>query len=127
MRYSGLVSITSTYPEVLFMNESSLAATIDKLAKRKAEDFISQVKTVVEQSLKDAWRAKVAGGSEWLGADIKAVLIAYAQSIGIGDYKAPAPSEELVNLCRATVLNDILSGLPKLRELAMMQADESPE
>lgn len=120
------------------MNESSLAATIDKLAKRKAEDFISQVKTVVEQSLKDAWRAKVAGGSEWLGADIKAVLIAYAQSIGIGTrdyvgksyrlpYKAPAPSEELVNLCRATVLNDILSGLPKLRELAMMQADESPE
>ena len=109
------------------MNESSLAATIDKLAKRKAEDFISQVKTVVEQPLKDLWRAKVAGGREWLGEDIKSVLIAYAQSIGSGDYKAPAPSEELVNLCRATVLNDLLSGLPKLRELAMMQADESPE
>lgn len=110
------------------MKERSLAATIDTLAQRKAEEFIGHVHTVVTHALKDAWRAKIAGGGEWLGDDIKAVLLAYAASIGVTDgYKAPKPTAELVNCCRATIINDLLNGLPKLKELAMMQAEESTD
>lgn len=105
------------------MKESNLAKTIDRLAQRKAEDFMTHVKTVITNALKDTWRAKVAGGHDWLGEDVKAVLLAYAESIGVPDgYKHPRPSADLVNSCRATIVNDLLNGLPKLKELAMMQA-----
>jgi hypothetical protein len=60
------------------MKESSLAASIDILARRRAEDFIARIKSLVQNALKDEWRAKVAGGSEWCGDDIKAVLLAYS-------------------------------------------------
>jgi len=107
------------------MKESSLAASIDMLARRRAEEFLSRVKSLVQNALKDEYRAKVAGGSEYCGDDIKAVLSAYVASIGFPDsYKAPKPSEALVNNCRATIINDLLNGLPKIRELAMMQAEE---
>ena len=107
------------------MKESSLAESIDILARRRAEDFISRVKSLVQNALKDEWRAKLAGGSEWCGDDIKAVLSRYADSVGITDgYVAPKPTDELVNVCRATIINDLLNGLPKIRELAMMQAEE---
>ena len=107
------------------MNERSLSDTIDKLAQRKAEDFIAHVHTVINNALKDAWRAKIAGGREWLGDDLKAVMQAYATSVGITDgYKAPKPTKDLVDACRATIVDDLLSGLPKLKELAMMQAEE---
>jgi len=110
------------------MKESSLAASIDTLARRRAEDFISRIKSLVQNALKDEWRNKVAGGNEFCGDDIKAVLSAYVASIGIPDaYKAPKPTDELVNACRATIINDLLNGLPKIRELAMMQAEEMPE
>jgi len=110
------------------MKESSLAASIDTLARRRAEDFISRIKSLVQNALKDEWRNKVAGGNEFCGDDIKAVLLAYCESVGISDsYKAPKPTAELVNYCRATIINDLLNGLPKIRELAMMQAEELPE
>ncbi len=106
------------------MKESSLAASIDILARRRAEDFISRVKSLVQNALKDEWRNKVAGET-LLRDDIKAVLSAYVASIGIPDaYKAPKPTDELINACRATIINDLLNGLPKIRELAMMQAEE---
>ncbi len=107
------------------MKESSLAASIDILARRRAEEFLARIKTLVQNALKDEWRAKVAGGNEFCGDDIKSVLLAYVPSIGIPDsYKAPKPTDELVNACRATIINDLLNGLPKIRELAMMQAEE---
>jgi len=110
------------------MNERSLSETIDKLAQRKAEDFITHVHSVITHALKDTWRAKIAGGREWLGEDIKAVLLAYATSVGITDgYKAPKPTKDLVNSCRATIVDDLLSGLPKLKELAMMQAEDTQD
>ena len=106
------------------MKESSLAASIDILARRRAEDFISRIKSLVQNALKDEWRAKVAGNA-FCGDDIKAVLVAYSDSIGFPDsYKAPKPTDELVDHCRATIINDLLNGLPKIRELAMMQAEE---
>ena len=108
------------------MKESSLAATIDLLAQRKAEEFITHVHSAINHVLKDAWRAKIAGGREWLGYDIKAVMLAYANSIGSNEtYKAPKPTEDLVRYCRATIVDDLLAGLPKLKELAMMQAEGS--
>jgi len=107
------------------MKESSLAASIDILARRRAEDFITRIKSLVKNALKDEWRAKEAGGIEWCGDDIKAVLLAYCASIQFPDsYKAPKPTDDLVNYCRATIINDLLNGLPKIRELAMMQAEE---
>lgn len=110
------------------MNEGNLSATIDTLARRKADDFIAHVHSVVQNALKDAWHAKVAGGNAFLGDDIKAVLMAYAECIGHSDsYKKPKPTEELVAHCRATIVNDLLNGLPKLKELAMMQADEADQ
>ena len=106
------------------MKESSLAASIDILARRRAEDFISRVKSLVQNAIKDEWRNKVAG-DVLLRDDIKAVLSAYTASIGNPDsYRAPKPTDELVNACRATIINDLLNGLPKIRELAMMQAEE---
>lgn len=110
------------------MKESNLSDTIDTLAQRKADEFITHVHTVVQNSLKEAWRAKVAGGGAFLGDDIKAVLLAYAEGIGnSGSYKKPKPTEDLVSHCRATIVNDLLNGLPKLKELAMLQAEELPE
>lgn len=103
------------------MKETSLASTIDSLAKRKAEDFITQVKTAIQTALKDKYRDKVAGGSAFLGEDIKNVVEAYAASIGRSDsYKTPQPTSDLINLCRATIVDDLLNGLPKIVELSRM-------
>lgn len=107
------------------MQENSLAETIDVLAHRRASEFITHVHSVVQNALKDSWRAKVAGGDAFLGDDIKAVLLAYAEAVGHSDsYKKPKPTDNLVNHCRATIINDLINGLPKLRELALMQERE---
>jgi hypothetical protein len=105
------------------MKESNLAASIDILARREAEDFITRIKSLLHNALKDEWRNKIAG-DVLLRDDIKAVLSAYTASIGADSYRAPKPTEELVNACRATIIKDLLNGLPKIRELAMMQAEE---
>lgn len=106
------------------MTEKTLASAIDELAKRRAKEFITEVKDAVQAALKDKWRPKVAGGSAFMGEDIKNVLAAYAASVGQSDsYRSPSPTNELVSLCRATILSDLLSGLPRLKELALMQAE----
>jgi hypothetical protein len=108
------------------MNELTLSGAVDRLAQRKAEDFITEVKSAIANALKDKWRAKVAGGSAYLGEDIKAVLLAYAASLAKPDsYKSPRPTDDLVSQCRATIVNDLLNGLPKLKELALMQVEDT--
>ena len=108
------------------MSETTLANAVDNLAKRKAAAFISGIHDLLTRALKDHWRPAVAGGSAWAGEDVKAVLLAFAETIGKGReaYKVPAPTSELIDHCRATIINDLLSGLPKLKELALMQAEE---
>lgn len=106
------------------MNEKTLASSIDALAERKAEDFLSHVKVAVEKSLKDAWRPTIVGGKEHLGSDIQNVLRAYASSIGRNcSYEKPEPTKHLIDSCRATIINDLLENLPRLKELALMQLE----
>lgn len=103
------------------MNETSLSKTIDTLAKRKAEAFITQIKADVNAALQKHFRPKIAN-EQFCGDVIREVLLAYGKSIGTNqEYVTPKPSAELINDCRATILKDLLNGLPKIRELLAME------
>lgn len=108
------------------MNESSLAQTIDKLAQKKAEDLLTNMRSAINSALNQYWRSKDAG-QEFHPMDIKNVLMEYAESIGpsgtSNTRRTVKPTAELVNSCRAHVLNTLLAGLPKIAELAAMAAE----
>ena len=111
------------------MNEASLAQTIDKLAQKKAEDLLTNMRSAINNALQPYWRPKDAC-EEFHPEDIKNVLAEYVECIGKNDkrYKVE-PTEALVNSCRAKVLNTLLAGLPQLAELASMakQNDIDPQ
>ena len=108
------------------MKETKLSDAIDRLAVRKAEAFIDAIKVAIETALKDKLHAKVARTSEWVGIDVKHVLLAYAKYLETYEYKKPEPTSNLINIFRTNILDELLDGMPRVRELALMaEANET--
>ena len=108
------------------MKETKLSDAIDRLAVRKAEAFIDAIKVAIETALKGKMHAKVARTSEWVGIDVKHVLLAYAKYLETSEYKKPEPTSNLINILRANILDELLDGMPRVRELALMaEANET--
>ena len=105
------------------MKEPDLAKAIDKLASIRAETFLREI---YESFRQDSYRPKIAG-EEFMGEDIKNVLIYYAKHTENVPYPKPSPTEKLLNNCRATIINDLLIGLPKIKELLELQATSDNE
>ena len=108
------------------MKEPDLAKAIDKLASIRAETFLREILDKIKSCLKDSYRPKIAG-EEFIGEDIKNVLIYYAKHTENVPYPKPSPTEKLLNNCRATIINDLLIGLPKIKELLELQATSDNE
>jgi len=127
MRYSGFALATDaysvvriTYPEEI-MTEPSISKAIDKAAKANAQQIIATIAAALSNALKPHWRPKLAG-EEHIGDDIRKLLKALADSET--DWRAAAyqfqPSSKMIDHCRASLVNDLLKGLPRLRELALL-------
>lgn len=100
------------------MKESNLAKAIDKAAERRAEDIARDIQRAVVEAVKPHWRPKLAG-EHYIGEDVRATLQMLAASNDWSTAKR-RPSKELIEACRAAVINELLTGLPKLRELVLM-------
>jgi len=102
------------------MTEPSLAIAIDKAGEQRAKEIMKNIKLSVLKSLESAWRPKGAG-EEFIGDDVKAVLRALSQPTSYDSRTLEvAPSKELIQACRAKIINDLLKGLPNIRELTEM-------
>ena len=108
------------------MKEPNLAKAIDRLASIRAEAFMLEVRNKIKASLSTYYRPKIAG-EEFVGEDIKNILIYYAKHTDNTPYPKPTPTEKLLNACRATIINDLLAGLPKIKELMELQSREEPD
>lgn len=108
------------------MKEPNLSKAIDKAALGNARKIIEDITKAITAALQPHWRPKLAG-EEHIGEDIRRLLHELADSrewrSTTYDFK---PSSKMVDHCRAALVNDLLSGLPKLRELALMaEANET--
>jgi len=108
------------------MKEANLSKAIDKAALGNARKIIEGITNAVTAALQPHWRSKLAG-EEHIGEDIRRLLHELADAT---DWRAAAyafePSSKMVDHCRAALVNDLLKGLPKLRELALMaELDET--
>lgn len=102
------------------MKEANLAKAIDHAAEQRANELMRNIYSAVTSAIKPFWHPQEAG-KEWIGDDIRNVL-SYAAA-PTSDWRFGAdiePSEKLITACRAAIINDLLSGMPKLRELAQM-------
>ena len=107
------------------MKESSLAKAIDKAAQQRAHAIITKMREAITTALQPYWRPKNAGDED-IGDDILELLRKLAES---REWRAVSfmPSQHMLEACRAAIINDLLSGLPKLRELAEMAGDDEGE
>lgn len=100
------------------MKESNLAAAIDKAAEQRAAVVIRDIRAAINNALRPHWRSP-ATGEQHIGDDIRKILATLAIS-NSWDHEHIGPSTELIDACRGAIINDLLNGLPKLRELSMM-------
>ena len=100
------------------MKESDLARAIDMAAEQRAKQLLQSVRDAVCNALKPYWRPDGAG-RELISKDIRSLLVQMANADGI-ERTQVRPSTEMVDMCRADIVNGLLDGLPKLRELAQM-------
>lgn len=101
------------------MKETSLSAAIDKAAMQRAVNILVDVRNAVKQALDPYWRPKGAG-SELISKDINTLLEMMARSTESFNRITVRPSAEMVNACRGAIVEDLLNGLPKLKELFEM-------
>jgi len=108
------------------MNEPNLSKAIDKAALGNARKIIEDITKAITAALQPHWRPKLAG-EEHIGDDIRKLLHRLADSSEWRDATYQfEPSSKMVDHCRAALVNDLLKGLPKLRELALMaELDET--
>ena len=111
-----------SYPEET-MKESNLAKAIDQAAEQRADKIIKAIRDSITKALEQHWRPKLAG-EEFIGDDIRALLGKLSQSGTDWRSMSLTVSSELLAACRAAIINDLLNGLPQLRELAKMAEDE---
>ena len=111
-----------SYPEET-MKESNLAKAIDRAAKQRAHAIIKKIRTAIIETLQKHWRPKEVG-EEFIGDDITRLLKTMADAPNAMREVSFVPSSEMLAACRAAIINDLLNGLPQLRELAKMAEDE---
>ena len=97
------------------MNESTLAKKIDALAKTNATEFLHEVDRAVAAALKPYWMPKKAG-EVFLREDIRNVLDRFGQH----DKPSLSPSQKMIDAFRAKIINDLLAGLPVVKELLLL-------
>ena len=107
------------------MKESNLAKAIDKAAEQRADAIVKAIRTAVIDALRNRWRPKEAG-EEYIGDDIRRLLKAMSESKDMQSVSFVI-SSELLAACRAAIINDLLNGLPQLRELAQMASDQDQQ
>lgn len=105
------------------MNERTLSQTIDRLAEKKAKEFLEDILSRLNKILQDTYRPKIAS-EEFVREDVFAVIKQYVKNAETSSKGIPQPSANLVNACRAKILDDLLNGLPKIQELLKMQEQE---
>ena len=105
------------------MKESNLAKAIDHAAQQRADAIIKKVRTAIIETIAKYWRPKEAG-EEFIGDDIRRLLKTLADAPNEMRSVSFTISSELLAACRAAIINDLLNGLPQLRELAKMAEDE---
>lgn len=106
-------------------DEVSLANFVDKAAHMRAAQIMDGIKRSVMQACEKHWRPKDAGEA-FIGTDVRNVLAAMS---GNGDWRTcrVQPTKKLVDSCRAAIINDLLNGLPKIRELMNMKIEEASD
>lgn len=105
------------------MNESNLAKSIDKAAEQRAKEIIRKIQLAITDALRPYWRPTNAG-DEFIGDDIRKLLKQLSETTNDWRVMSFEPSPEMLAACRGAIINDILNGLPKLRELAQMAGNE---
>ncbi len=108
------------------MNEPNLAKAIDKAAEQRAKDIIRKIQLAITTSLQPYWRPTNAG-DEFIGDDIRELLKKLAEANSDWRTMQFVPSQQMISACRGAIINDLLNGLPKLRQLAQMAGDENEE
>jgi len=103
------------------MIETILAKKIDALAKTNATDFLHEVERAVAAALKPYWMPKKAG-EVFLREDIRNVLDRFDQH----DKPSLSPSKKMIDAFRAKIINDLLAGLPVVKDLLLL-VDSLPE
>ena len=101
------------------MKESNLAKAIDKAAEQRAEKIINRVSNAILEALKPHWRSTDTG-DEHIGDDIRRLLRGLSEYNGTWTAMPFQPSPKMIDACRAAIVNDLLKGMPKLRELSQM-------
>lgn len=107
------------------MKEANLAKSIDRAAAQKAKEVLSNVRDAIAKAVNPYWRPKETG-TEFIGDDIRKLLRAMADESEWRSLRI-SPSAQMVNACRGAIINDLLSGLPRLRELAQMAEMPCPQ
>ena len=107
------------------MKEANLAKAIDRAAEQKAKEVLRSLSDAISKAVQPYWRSK-ATGDEHIGEDIRKLLREMAKSTEWRSLQIQ-PSEQMVNACRGAIGNDLLSGLPRLRELAQMAELACPQ
>lgn len=109
------------------MKEPDLSKAIDQAAQQRAKMILNDIKRAVEVAVNGYFRPKQAGG-EWIGDELRSVLEQMAKSAEWPQMKLHPPTRHLVDGCRAAIVNDLLTGLPKIQELmalSMQYMEES--
>jgi hypothetical protein len=106
--------------------EASLSQSIDKLAQRKAEEYLRKVYESVQKALKDSYRP--AGDTYFAKKDVIAVLELYVSNLKANsDCSSQKPSPELINAFRVSILDKLLSELPTVTQLAKLHEEGTTE
>jgi len=107
------------------MNEVSLSRSVDLAARQRAELIIEEITNSIKGSLQNRFRDKRAGNT-FIKDDIINILKAYTthlENINSDHIRKPHPTTTLLDACRAQIINDLLSGIPRLQE----RIDQLPE
>lgn len=107
------------------MKETDLSKAIDRAAEQRAKAILCEVRNALVRALSPYWRPKEAG-NELVAKDIRNVLTRLATADDLARMEV-YPSAEMVNACRAHIVNGLLTGLPKLQELAAMAMQDDGE
>lgn len=107
------------------MNAVSLNSKIEELAEKKARAHVDRMWHACRDVGAKTGHATKPGDGTWYGKTIIAVLEVYLRGLKEPNNNGPnlPRSEELVNYYRACILEEILTKIPLIEELAMMRAD----
>lgn len=109
------------------MNEISLSRSVDLAARQRAELIINEITNAIRGSLENRYRDKRASNM-LIKEDIINVLKAYLTHLETPTseiVRKPHPTTTLLDACRAQIINDLLSGIPKLQELINQLPEET--